>query len=283
MIDADLTFAFTAGIIATVNPCGFAMLPAYLSYFLGIEGRADDSGRASLARALWTGTVVSSGFLVVFGAVGALVTVGLGAVRDIVPWIAIVIGAALVVLGIAMLSGLSITAALPKLERGGDGRDLRSLFLFGVSYAVASVSCGLPTFIVVVSTSVDDVGSGFASFVAYAAGMTVVLCALTVSLALARTSLLTGLRGLMRHVDRLAGGLMVLAGLYLIGYWTTERLGNEQGGIVAAVERWSGTIANRVADIGGVRIGVIASLLVAGAALVVALRPPAGSPTDQPV
>ncbi|MFN7150094.1 MAG: cytochrome C biosynthesis protein, partial [Microthrixaceae bacterium] len=25
--------------VATVNPCGFAMLPAYLSYFLGLEVR----------------------------------------------------------------------------------------------------------------------------------------------------------------------------------------------------------------------------------------------------
>ena len=34
---ADLALAFSAGMVATVNPCGFAMLPAYLSYFLGLE------------------------------------------------------------------------------------------------------------------------------------------------------------------------------------------------------------------------------------------------------
>ena len=37
MTSATLTFAFTAGLVATINPCGFAMLPAYLSYFLGTE------------------------------------------------------------------------------------------------------------------------------------------------------------------------------------------------------------------------------------------------------
>ena len=35
MIDAPLALAFAAGLVATVNPCGFAMLPAYLSYFMG--------------------------------------------------------------------------------------------------------------------------------------------------------------------------------------------------------------------------------------------------------
>ena len=36
MIDAPLGLAFAAGLVATINPCGFAMLPAYLSFFLGL-------------------------------------------------------------------------------------------------------------------------------------------------------------------------------------------------------------------------------------------------------
>ena len=63
MIDAPFALAFTAGMVATVNPCGFAMLPAYLSYFLGLEssgadgdlGSADPTagvGRALLVAAL---------------------------------------------------------------------------------------------------------------------------------------------------------------------------------------------------------------------------------------
>jgi cytochrome c-type biogenesis protein len=268
VIDANLTFAFTAGIVATVNPCGFAMLPAYLSYFLGIEsGSKGGDTTASLGRALLTGAVVSSGFLVVFGIVGVLFTAGLDQIRDIVPWITIAIGAGLVVLGIALLSGKQLVVLLPKFERGGSGRDVRSLFLFGVSYAVASVSCGLPTFIVVVSTSVGDFQSSLASFVAYALGMALVLTSLTVSLAMARQSLLHRLRSLMQHVDRLAGGLMVLAGVYLIWYWVTERLGSEQGGVVLSVERWSSRMSNWVSDLGGVRLGVIMSIVVALAAM----------------
>ncbi|MFT5530343.1 MAG: cytochrome c-type biogenesis protein [Candidatus Poriferisodalaceae bacterium] len=285
MINANLTFAFTAGMVATVNPCGFAMLPAYLSFFLGLESGSPDADRprASLGRALLTGLVVSAGFLLVFGIVGVAVTAGLQAIRDIVPWIAIVIGAVLIVLGIAVLSGFRLQAVLPKIERGGDSRNLRSLFLFGVSYAVASVSCGLPTFTVVVSTSVNDFQSSLASFVAYAFGMAVVLMALTISLATARTSLLTGLRKALPYVDRVAGLLMVLAGLYMVWFWVTERLGSEQGGIVLRVEQWSGSLANFINGIGGMRLGVGLSVIVALAALVVLIRPDdkeqAGGPT----
>ena len=135
MIDANLTFAFTAGIVATVNPCGFAMLPAYLSFFLGVEGQRSNgsatTSRASMGRALTTGLTVSLGFLLVFGVVGVLVTLGLGVVRDVVPWITMVIGAALVVLGGILVAGGRLSVTLPKLERGGESTELRSLFIFG--------------------------------------------------------------------------------------------------------------------------------------------------------
>ena len=283
MIDANLTFAFTAGIVATVNPCGFAMLPAYLSYFLGIESSAGGGdARAGLGRALATGAVVSAGFLLVFGGVGVRFTAGLSTIRDIVPWITIAIGGGLVVLGSALLGGKQLVVMLPKFDRGGSGRDVKSLFLFGVSYAVASVSCGLPTFIVVVSTSVGDFQSGLAAFVAYALGMALVLTSLTVSLALARHSLLHRLRALMTRVDRLAGGLMVLAGMYLIWYWLTERLGSEPGGVVLRVEQWSSELSNWVTDLGGVRLGLVMSILVAAAAIVwlATLPPPTTASND---
>lgn len=276
MITANLTFAFTAGMVATVNPCGFAMLPAYLSFFLGLESsNADgpDQRRASIGRALATGLVVSAGFLIVFGIVGLAVTAGLQAIRDIVPWIAIAIGVVLVVLGIAVLSGYRLQAVLPKLERGGGDRNLKSLFLFGVSYAVASISCGLPTFTVVVSTSVNDLQSSLASFIAYALGMAVVLLALTVSLATARTSVVTGLRRLLPYVDRVAGLLMVLAGGYMVWFWVTERLGAEQGGVVLRVEQWSSRLAHAINDVGGVRLGAIFSIIIAVATMYVLAQP----------
>ena len=45
------------------------------------------------------------------------------------------------------------------------------------------------------------------------------LTALTVSLALAEGRLLHGLRGAMRHIDRIAAGLLIAAGAYLVYYW----------------------------------------------------------------
>ncbi len=264
MSTTQLTFAFTAGMVATINPCGFAMLPAYLSYFLGLDRRASDTGaRAGIWRALLTGATVSAGFLVVFGIVGLLFTAGLTAINNVVPWLTIGIGIALVGIGVAFLAGWRMAVFLPKFDHGGAGRDARSLFLFGISYAVASISCGLPTFIVVVSTSVNDFGSGLVAFAVYAAGMSLVLTSLTISLALARRSLLMRLRSLMRYTDQLAGVLMVLAGAYLIFYWLSDRLDWSGLGIILNVERWSSDLTNFVASIGGLRLGLIMSVALA--------------------
>ena len=263
MNDVNLAFAFTAGIVATINPCGFAMLPAYLSYFLGIEANSDSTRGASMARALTTGSVVSVGFLMVFGVVGVLISAGLTAIREVIPWIAVAVGLALMVLGTAVTAGKRIDLAIPKFERGTGSKDLRSLLLFGVSYAVASISCGLPTFIVVVSTSVKGFSSGLLAFLTYAFGMAITLLSLTVSLALARSSFLEKLRSLVRFVDRASGLLMVLAGIYLVVFWLTERTGSPTNWFISVIEKWSANLSNTVTDLGGVRTGVLLSLVLA--------------------
>lgn len=254
------------------------MLPAYLSYFLGIEGKSDTDGdaRASLTRAITTGGVVSLGFLVVFGVTGTLVTIGVQSIRDRIPWIAIVIGIAMMALGAAMLAGFRLSVAIPKLEKGTDGRGFRSLFLFGTSYALASLSCALPTFLIVIG-GVNDFASGVASFAAYASGMTAVLMALTVSLALARRSLLQTLRRAMKHVDTAAAVLLIMAGMYTIYFWTLDLADTKSSAGIRRpllwVESVSDGIRNWIRETGGVRVGLVLIMLVATAAIYVLARP----------
>ena len=39
---------FVAGMLAAVNPCGFVLLPTYLMYFLGLQGIAPGTQRATI-------------------------------------------------------------------------------------------------------------------------------------------------------------------------------------------------------------------------------------------
>jgi cytochrome c biogenesis protein CcdA len=277
-VSESVAFAFTAGLVATVNPCGFAMLPAYLSYFLGLEGaRGGRDARASVARALAVGGVVSSGFLVVFAVAGTLISAGIRSFVEWVPWVALAIGAGLVVLGVAVLRGYRLAPALPKLERGGRGRGAGSLFVFGVSYALASLSCALPVFLVVAGTvSRVDLLAGIVSFLAYGLGMSLVLVTLTVAIALARQSLVGALRAAMRHVDRVAGVMLIVAGAYIAYYWASD-LGRDPGdrtpGVVGVVYDWSSSAASWVDRTGGTRVGLGLAALVGLAVVFVLSRP----------
>ncbi|MDP8928206.1 MAG: cytochrome c biogenesis protein CcdA [Actinomycetota bacterium] len=253
-MNAPLALAFTAGLVATVNPCGIAMLPAYLSYFLRLsdDDPSDARGDTNVARALTVGSVVSTGFLAVFGFAGLLVTLGLQQVVSVIPWAALVVGVAIGLLGMAMLLGYELTLNLPKLRGGTSGRRYSGVFAFGVSYAVASLSCTLPIFLAVVAGVIPNVSlvAGVAVFLVYGLGMSLVVVLLTLAIALGRRSMVQRIRNSARHVNRVSGGILVLAGSYIVYFWATNLTRGALGAssAVLLVEQASARLTNLIGN-----------------------------------
>lgn len=268
MIDAPLALAFGAGMLATINPCGFAMLPAYLSYFLGLDDPSSNA-RAGVLRALAVGAVVSAGFMTVFGLIGWVIhATGTTAIQERVPWLTIVIGLGLIALGIAMVRGYTPSFKLPMLQKGGNSRELSSMFLFGVSYATVSISCTIPVFIaqVITSFTTRGVAAGVAMFIAYGLGMATLMMALTLSLALARQSLVVTLRRALPYVNRVAGVLLIVAGAYVGWYgWYEVRVlrGDTTGsGTIDRGLELQSRMSNWINGIGTTRLGLLFGALV---------------------
>ncbi len=262
MIDAPLAYAFGVGMVATVNPCGFAMLPAYLSFFLGLEG-TDTDAQANLLRALAVGGTMTAGFVLVFGLLGIVLDSFISSIESWLPWVTIVLGLGLIPLGVMLFRGRSLNVALPTFSRGTRDRELVSVFLFGVSYALVSLSCTIPLFIAVVSTTFTSSNfiSGLATYVAYALGMGVVLVALTVALAMARQSLVHSVRRVLPYVYKISGVLLLVAGVYVAYYgWYELRLnhGDTSGGAAASfVFDLNSSISNWIQRTGPIRIGIV--------------------------
>ena len=260
---ALLATAFTAGLVATVNPCGFAMLPAYLGFFLGQDATRGD--------ALRVGAIVSSGFLLVFAASGLVVAAGVTVLADVVPWLAIVVGIGLIGGGIFYLRGRYLTVRLPAL-RGRKTSDAWSLFVFGVSYAVASLSCTIGAFLALVGVTFTQASFGGAvlAFTVYGLGMSLVLVAITVAVALGRDSLLQRLRSASRHVTTFSGWIMIASGVFILWYWVTIlRAGAAEAGsqtAARAVESLSASVTSfigaRPITVGLIALGLI--MLAAG-------------------
>jgi cytochrome c biogenesis protein CcdA len=287
MFDAQLAAAFTAGMVATVNPCGFAMLPAYLGFFLGREDDDERGTAGNLLRALVVGGAVSAGFLVVFAIAGVLVLETTLAVGEWAPWITIVIGAVLAVVGVAFLVGWEPTINLPHLDKGGKTRGLGSMFVFGVSYAIASLSCTIGVFTSLVAASFRRTSftSGVLTFVAYALGMALILMVVTIALSMAKQGVVHKLRRALPYVTRISGVIMVITGVYLAWYGVYEirliQQGNEDAtaGPVGIVTEWSAHVSNWLSNLDATQVALVLGIVVCAALLVALLRTPKGPAT----
>jgi cytochrome c-type biogenesis protein len=222
MGELNLVFAFTAGIFATVNPCGWAMLPSFVAYYLGSQEESYEE-RPSARRALEgisLGLLITAGFLAVFGTAGVVISTSLRIVMRFIPLVALLVGALLLLLGIWLLAGKSLPLAIPQPNLDVRARNPRAIFLYGLAYGFASLSCTLPIFLAVVGASLTASGPGGMAvmFAAYAAGMATVLMSVALGAALFKDAVAQWFRRFMPYVHRLGAILLIGAGLYLIWY-----------------------------------------------------------------
>lgn len=226
-----LSLALTAGAVAALNPCGFALLPAYLGLMLrDPEATGTTSVTAPLGparavrRAVGLTAVMTVGFVAVFAVFGLVVSPLAASVQQYLPWVTLATGAALAVVGLFLVAGRDLK--IPGLQVRGRALDgsVLSTFGYGVTYALASLTCTVGPFLAVVVTSLrsSDFLNGLVLFVAYAAGMGLVVGIAAVAVALARTGLVGSLRGSARWLPRASGLLILVVGAYVAYYGVWE-------------------------------------------------------------
>ena len=237
-----MSLSFLRGFVAAVNPCGFVLLPTYLMFFLGsdVSAAVGDLGsrRAGVRRALVVSAALTAGFMTVFVVVGLVTYHFTSWIQRNAKYATIVIAVGLVALGISMLRGYRLPIAAPRLDRGGRSRGVGSMFVYGIAYAVASLGCTIGLFLPSLFSARDDgLVAATAQVAAYGAGMGLLVTALTVSLAVARTGLLGVLRASMQRVEQVAAGFVIISGLYLAYYFWVVDIGGGSDPVVEAVDR----------------------------------------------
>jgi cytochrome c biogenesis protein CcdA len=141
---------------------------------------------------------------------------------EIFPYAGVAIGAVMIFLGLWLIvtrRTLGITVA--SRVKVSQERNTRNLFLFGIAYAIGSLSCTLPIFLVVVGSSLSSDGlvASFGQFISYALGMGSILIALTFGSAVFQDSVARLLRRAMPYVYRTSAMFLAAAGAYLVYYW----------------------------------------------------------------
>jgi cytochrome c-type biogenesis protein len=287
-MEGAIALALAAGLVAAVNPCGFALLPAYLSFLVLGEAGADNGSRlTAVARALALTAAMTLGFVAVFGGFGLLAAPTADAVARNLPWVSLAIGLLLVGLGGWLLVGRELPVLTPKLAQGpAVNRRFASMVLFGISYAIASLGCTVGPFLAVVFLAADTVTSRLGLFLAYAVGMGLVVGLVALAVALAKVSLVRRLRRIAPAVNRASGVLLVVAGAYVAWYGWYEIRVFRGGDVADPIIDTAADVQARLADwldqLGVSAIAVIFAAMLAltvSVAILLGLRRAAGRET----
>ncbi len=246
MTNTLLTLAFTAGLLAPVNPCGFALLPAYLTHTA--TARPDAALPQRLLQSLAAGAALAAGFAITLSTAGLAISAGAQQLIRAAPWLGFTVGVLLALLGLAGLARyeprvrLHLPAITPRT--GGAMTSPGRWALFGVGYAAASLACTIAVLLAVITQAQASttIGGQVAVFAAYASGSIALLLVLSAAAALAGSALFRWARVIARHQARFAATLLLLTGVYVATYWWPAVTGQSPTGHgLAAIDQWSAT------------------------------------------
>lgn len=217
-------YAYAAGMVAAVNPCGIVFVPSLVAYYLGDRELPLLPWWERAVRALAFGAIATVGFVVLFGTIGLVIGAGGRALGAYFPAGGLAVGVLLAAMGLGML----LADRGPALARASQAMGLldlahrgRSLFLFGLAYGVASLACTLPIFLVVVGTSLALGGllPALGQFLSYALGMGTLVTAAVLAAGFFQGSLSRLVGAVAPHVHRVAASFLLGAGLFIVYYW----------------------------------------------------------------
>lgn len=226
-------YAFGAGMVSAVNPCGFFLLPVYMTLYLGAEEQSylEQTMVVRMLKATWVALVVTLGFGLLFGVVGAAVLATGYYLMQVMPWFGVVVGAVFILLGGWVLSGRTITLPVAGrlVDRLGDFRKVSTTgyFLFGLAFGATSLGCTLPIFLAVVGSSftADGYVSGLGRFLGYVLGMGLVIHLLTMGMALVKKRFVLGvMRRVVPYITFVSALFLLTAGGYILYYWFSSGL-----------------------------------------------------------
>ncbi len=267
MDQAALTLALGAGMLAAINPCGFALLPAYLSLVLVGDDRR--GATSSVLRALALTGAMTLGFVAVFAVFGLVISPVASSVQQYLPWFTLTLGLLLVVAGGWLLAGRSLPSPRWRPRGPEVTGSLPAMIGFGAAYAAASITCTIAPFLALVVTSLrsGSTGEGLVLFAVYALGMGLVVGVAAVAVALASSSLVGRMRRFGRWVPALAGLLLVISGGYVAyyGWWELRILDGAapDDAVIARAQELRSYAVDLVTSVGARSLAMVLVVLVA--------------------
>ena len=220
-------FAFTAGLISFFSPCAFPMLPAYISYYLGLdkEDEKDIPAKNRIYNIFKDGLV--GGVLCAMGAITVFTLFGIGVsffgdavrslIREHIVMMNLVVGAILIIMGIMMLAQLNLRLPF-KVKTAPKTKGYLGLFLYGVLYSLVAAGCVAPLFVGVIvrAFATSSFVEGMFVFLSYASGLALLLVVVTLLVASAREAIVKKMNKVLPYIQKAGSLVLILVGIWLI-------------------------------------------------------------------
>lgn len=274
--------ALTAGVLAAFNPCGFALLPAYLTVIVTGSAENGVTRVAALRRATTFALGMALGFAAVFTGFGllfVLATSGLqGKILPYLTYVTIVLGVGLIVLGLRMAAGHEVGLPGLRVKGRAPAAAFGSQTAYGAAFALASMSCTIGPFLAVVAGALRAKGPVATAlpFLLYAVGMGTSILVVSISAALAGSTLVAALRRRTAAIMRAAGWLMIFAGLYATVYGLAEVLPRygigALGSVIDVTGTWQGALTRAIDGWGTPTLAALAVLSAIAVAWILGVR-----------
>ena len=207
-----LALVLGAGFVTLLSPCGYALLPGLIGYLLG--------GKVSIRGAVRGALTAIFGVLLVFAAVGIILSIASGLIRAVVPHLTIVAAVIIMAIGIAKIFDLNIPVIgnAPNINIKPTG-----FFTYGIAYAFAGAGCTFPIFFAVLlyASTVPGIGA-LATMLTYSVGLAVPLLITSVLTATANDAIVRRIARLTGKIQRVSGSVLLAAGVYLIYSYLTS-------------------------------------------------------------
>ena len=216
--------AIGAGLVTFVSPCGIAMLPAYVSYYIGREEQ-DKNVREDFFNGLKNGSFVSLGLISIFMVIGAIIVYIGNFIKSYIPLFTIVVGFFLIIVGFFMLFNKKFSLSLPlhlQFKKRTNSNFLR-FYTFGIGYGLAVMSCTLPVFLAIIisALSTGNIIDGILVFLLYSIAAAVGVIGVSIITAMSKITLMKKFTRIFPYLRIITSVVIIVVGSYIIYYQIT--------------------------------------------------------------
>ncbi len=220
------TLAIIGGFASFFSPCAFPLLPSFIAYYItGAKGK----GR-TVKSGLSLGIKAAIGLLTIFSLIGVLAISGSYWISQYIPYLEMIVGITILILGILLLKDIDIGSYFTLLKNKilhslgkepTSSKTTTSPFIYGMGYGSAAAGCTAPVFIAIVLSSwlADGLYSALIVILLYFSVMAGLMITFSVITMVLKDKIANKIRKHMDLINKISALIMIAVGIYLVIYF----------------------------------------------------------------